>query len=170
MPKLNSFQKGALILLAFMFLQVIFTFIFPFRAIPEGETVEISRNVLVFTATTAETSHTYVPVLTVLFVLVLLALLAKKEKPLTLIYGLGLMLLTKVNFLTQLNQLSGSQENFSAGGFLTTRIYAEGALAAQDITFFVIAVLFLIKAAIVTYHGVKKRIDRKQKHLKENNI
>ncbi len=161
MPKLNSFHRDALVLTGLMFFQILFGFLFPLHSITNGSTVEISRNIITFTVETPENTITYIPFLTLIYAGVLIALLFKKEKPFTLIYGIGLMLLTKVNFLNELNQLTGTQENLTTDGFFSTRVLVDGSLVAQDITFFVLLVLILIKVSIIIYQIYRKHAQKK---------
>ena len=170
MPKLNSFQRDALVLIGLLFLQVIFSYQFPFHQLDSNANVTIQREFITFSATTGETTVTYIPVLSIIYTAVLIGLLFLKNKPLTLIYGIGLMLLTKFNFLNELNQLTGQSQSLTTEGIFATRILSGGEVVASDITFYVLIVLILIKFSIIGYHAVIKRMQHKNHVVKEKNI
>ncbi len=161
MKKLNMFQRYALVLLGLLLLHVGFTLAFPLRAIDDGATITFSREFIRYTFTSGGESFTYVPVLTLIYGALLGGLLLKKQKPYTLIYGIALMLMTKVNFLMELSALEGTQHEVSVSGNLATSVSVGGTNVAQDITIYIIVVLLLIKISIISY-------DLFNKHFKIN--
>ncbi len=170
MPKMNSFQRDALVLIGLLFLQVIFAFNFPLHQLSDGATATIQRDFITFSATAGDTTITYVPILTIIYSLVLVGLLFFKNKPLTLIYGIGLMLLTKFNFLNELNQMSGQTQNVRTDGLFTTRVLVDGEVVASDITFYVLIVLILIKFSIIGHQAFLKRMNHKKQIMNEKNV
>ena len=159
MSKLNMFQRDALILLTLLLLHVGFALTFPLRSIEAGSTVTISREWAVFTIQNGDSSITYIPVLTMIYVAILIGLLFKKQKPLTLIYGIGLMLLTKMNFLSELSNMAGTHQNVIVSNWLMPTVQAGSSTMAQDITFVVILALLAIKLSIIAYDIIKKRFN-----------
>jgi len=170
MTKLNAFHKDLIVLFALLILQLLFTALFPLNGESTASTVEISRNIVAIDIEYVgqDRSFTYFPVMTLIFVFTLLLALLKKEKPLTLIYGVGLLILSKFTFLSQFYQLEGTQGNFAVEGFLARRIVVDGSTVAQDISFFILLVLIIIKLSIVIYHAIRKHLNQKQTSSTEN--
>ena len=161
MRRLNSFQKDLLVLIGLFFVHTLLCVLSPLRSFGPIEQADISRRLLLVLSfedvATGETVE-YVPVLAIVYGLVLLYFLAKKARPLTLIYGLALVLLARVNFLSQLFQLRGTQEDFRIEGVFSPQAYVEGEAVAHDVSAFVLGVLLLIQLSIVGYQLIGRRL------------
>ncbi len=163
MKKLNMFQKDLLILASLFAVHMVFTLAFPLTSAGVFSEAEVPSRwfVMHFENLSTGESYTYYPVLFALYILFLAYLVLKKDKSLTLIYGFGLVLLAKFNFLSQLTDLQGLQENLHVEGVLMKSVYVDGQPVAQDVSAYVLLILILIKAAIVIYQSVTKRIQTK---------
>ncbi len=156
MKRWNSFQKDLFVISILAILHFVFTFNFPLRGL-NTETVAIKRSIVTFNMEVSSTGETftYVPVLTMLYVALLVVLVFIKPKPLTLIYGLGLVLVGKFSFLSQLSTLETESETTVSSNPLFISISQNGSVVAQDIAGYVLASLFLIKFSIVAYDVYK---------------
>lgn len=148
-----------------LLLQVVFSLLFPLTN-HTASSIEVTRNMFILTIESGGQTYTYLPILPAVYIVVMLVMLLRKNKPLTVIYGIGLMLLTKFTFLSQLYQLEGQVSQVSFGNFWLKTIKVDGVVHTQDITIYVIVVLVLIKAGIVVYQKINKclahrRIDQK---------
>jgi len=174
MRRWNSFQKDLLIISVLALLHLVFTFNFPLRGLDIGA-VEVTRNLLVFDFNLVQTGEiiTYIPVLTMLYVGVLIGLAFVKPRPLTLIYGLGLVLVGKFSFLSQLAQLDSTTETTTiTSNILSTTITQGESVVAQDIAGYVLTTLLFIKFGIVSYDGYKnwrKNDPKKSKNVQTKN-
>ena len=161
MSKLNQFHKDLMILMTLLLLQVVFSLLFPLTN-HTASSIEVTRNFLTLTIESGGQTHTYLPILPALYMMIMLVMLLRKNKPLTVIYGIGLMLLTKVNFISQLYQLEGQVNNVSFGNFWLKTVRVDGAVQAQDITIYVIIVLILIKTGIIVYQKINKYLEHRR--------
>ena len=153
MAKWNGFQKDLLFITILALLHLIFTAVFPLRSFVGAGDVRITRETALFTFESLGTGETvtYVPVLTGLFVLIVTGLILKKPRSQTLIYGLGLVLVTKFSFLSQLSNLEGTVSDVEASGVLSITVRASGDVVAQDLAGYVLLALFMIKLIIVIH-------------------
>ncbi|MGM0436301.1 MAG: hypothetical protein ACQEQA_04550 [Bacillota bacterium] len=173
MRRWNSFQKDLLVISILSLLHLVFTLNFPLRGL-EGESVSVTRNLVTFNFEVASTGETftYIPILTILYVALLIGLVLIKPKPLTLIYGLGLVLVGKFSFLSQLASLETANESMVSSNPLSTTITQAGSVVVQDIAGYVLVALFFIKLAIVSYDAYKayrKKHPKKQKPIQQKN-
>ncbi|MFW6298767.1 MAG: hypothetical protein ACOC14_03715 [Bacillota bacterium] len=163
MAKWNAFQKDLLVITLLALLHLLFTLIFPLRGMDATGDVIVTREFAVYHFEFVETGETvsYFPILTGLYVLLLIALILKKPRSQTLIYGLGLVLVTKFSFLSQLADLEGPISGLESTGWLSLSIRASGEMIAQDLAGYVLLALFLIKFVIVTHTVYVKRKKRR---------
>lgn len=166
MAKWNSFQKDLLIISLLMVLHLVFTAIFPLKGMAAFGDATVTRQFALFTFESLDTGETvtYVPVLTGLYVLLMIGLVIKKPRSQTLIYGLGLVLVTKFSFLSQLGDLEGGSSSLEATGILSITMRASGEIVAQDLAGYVLLALFLIKLSIVSHTVYVKRKKTRAKH------
>ncbi len=168
MRRLNLFQKDLCILVGLFIAHTLVTFLFPLRSVGTIDTVTVEHGYYFLSFETGEGEvFTYYPVLVVLYIAVLLFLLIRRRESLTLIYGLGLVLLTKFTFYTQLSQLEGAQENMRIEGVLSKTISVDGAPAVQDVSIYVLLLLVFIKAVIVIYQYFRKHSGTKRIYKNE---
>ncbi|MFW5913723.1 MAG: hypothetical protein ACOCSM_01545, partial [Bacillota bacterium] len=95
--------------------------------------------------------------------LLLIGLIFKKPRSQTLIYGLGLVLVTKFSFLSQLSSLEGTVSNLKTSGWISMTLRASGEIVAQDLAGYLLLALFLIKFIIVSHTVYVKRKKRRSK-------
>ncbi len=167
MRRWNSFQKDLLVISVLALLHLVFTLNFPLRGIETGG-VEVTRNLFIYEFDILSTGETitYIPILTMLYIALLIGLVFIKPKPLTLIYGLGLVLVGKFSFLSQLAEIDSASETALSGSLLSTTLKQNDAIIAQDIAGYVLVALFFIKLTIVVYDFYKAY---KKKHPKKQN-
>ncbi len=157
MRKLNHYQTDILFVILVIVFQWIFTYFYPFRN-PEAET-DIAVNqrfiFLEFEFVDLNTTTLYVPIVAIIYAVLLLVLILQKKRRLALIYGFGIALVAKVSFLTDLYALSGqTYTDLSVSGFLSQRIVDNDTVLAQNITFYVLLVLLVIKIGIYVHDTV----------------
>ena len=160
MKRLNHYQTDILFVFVIMVLQLAFTIIYPFRN--PGEIVDIAVSTrfvgLEFEFVNLAQTSFYLPILAVIYVVFLMALLIQKRRRYALIYGFGIALVAKASYITQLYGLAGNTyQNMRVDGFLSQRVVANGEIIAQNITFYVLAVLLVVKIAIYVHDMVMKR-------------
>lgn len=165
MTKWNAFQKDLLIVTLLALLHLLFTVIFPLRGIEGSGDVLITRQYAMYQFEFLQSGETirYIPVLTGFYVLLLVGLILKKPRSQTLIYGLGLVLVTKFSFLSQLSNLEGTVSDLETSGWLSLTLRASDRVVAQDLAGYVLLALFLIKFMIVTHTAYVKRKKRNVK-------
>ncbi len=161
MSKLNMFQKDLIVLVSLLVFQMAFTF-FTLRTTGSFENVEVSRTFLRLHFESAQGGFSFTPWLSIFYGLVLIALLLKKEKRLTIVYGLGLMILVQFNFLRTLYGLENQVVNhLSIHGRLSKEVMIDQSTVAHDISLYILLVMVLIKTMIVLYNPIKKILQKK---------
>jgi len=155
MSKLNAFHKDLLILFFLLVVQLLISLFFPLTN-QTVSTLNITANLPYLNIEADGETYRYLPILPVLYAFLIVGLLMKKEKPLTLIYGIGLMLVAKINFITQMLQLEGTNSNVYFGNLLTKTVTIDSRVVAQDLTIYIILILIVIKGAIVIYQFIDK--------------
>ncbi|MFP4078579.1 MAG: hypothetical protein ACOCU5_03235 [Bacillota bacterium] len=170
MARWNTFQKDLLIITLLAVLHLLFTAIFPLRGMDAGGDVLVTREFFLYRFEFLDTGETvtYLPVLTGVYVLFLIALILKKPRSQALIYGLGLVLVTKFSFLSELSALEGrALSDLETTGFISMTLRASGEIVAQDLAGYLLLALFLIKAIIVSHTIYMKR---KKSRMKQDTI
>ena len=167
MAKWNAFQKDLLIITLLGILHLLFTSIFPLKGMDVLGDVSVTRQFALFSFEFSESGETvtYIPILTGFYVLLLIGLILRKPRSQTLIYGLGLVLVTKFSFLSQLSDLEGTVTDLETSGVLSLTVTASEGIVAQDLAGYVLLALFLIKLSIVSHSAYVKR---KRKSSKQN--
>ncbi len=160
MSRLNTFQKDLLVLVAAFVLHVALTALFTPTSdgvLPAAEIIVQWFAFRIEDLATGET-FTFIPVLPLVYAVIIVVQLFLKEKSLTLIYGLAIVLFAQITFYSQIVQLAGVHERVLVEGFLFKRIYIDDNLAAQDASAYVMLILLLIATAIVLHGYIKKRL------------
>ena len=149
MKKLNHYQKDIAFILFLMVLQLVFGIFYPFSN-PDGETIEVSRTIffLRFDFIESGESLVYIPFLAVIFTVLLFVLLFQKRRRYALIYGYAVVLVAKAYYLTELYTLNGTYNNLTVDGFLSKRVVSEQVVLAQDISFYILLGLLVVKVGI----------------------
>ena len=163
MAKWNTFQKDLLIITLLAILHLGFTAMFPLKALSDSGDMLFSRQSALyqFELLGSGETVTYVPILTGIYVLIVIGLILKKPRSQTLIYGLGLVLVTKFSFLSQLSSLEGTVNNVETTGWLSITMKSSGEVVAQDLAGYVLLALFMIKLVIVGHTVYVKRKKRR---------
>lgn len=156
MPKLNMFQKDLLLLVILLAIEITVTF-FLVHTTGIYENVAVHRNVITLHFQSAQGSFSFTPWSGIMYLFVLILLLLKKEKPLTIIYGLGLIMLVQFNFLRTLYGLENQVvSSFNIYGRLSKEVVINQTIVAHDITLYILLAMVLIKAVIVLYKPINK--------------
>ncbi len=150
----HYYVKDMLWIVGLIVLQLLFTTFAPVRPADALSSVTVERSFISLTFQFETFSRTFYPLLTIIFVGVLVKLIFSKPRRLTLIYGLGLVLVGHISYMTQLYQLAGSTVNLSATQFLSRQLIVDQAVFAQDATTYILFVLLAVKTIVIVYEKV----------------
>ncbi|MFW5838871.1 MAG: hypothetical protein ACOCU1_02910 [Bacillota bacterium] len=159
MKRLNHYQKDILFLVIIILLQVIFSLIYPFQNPEATSRVAVSTRLifLEFSFIDINESTMYIPILATIYALSLIFLLLQKNRRFALIYGFAIALVAKAYYLTELYSLSNNTyTNMRVNGFLSQKVLDGDTLLAQDVSLYVLGILFIIKVGIYLHDSYMK--------------
>ncbi|TVP95193.1 MAG: hypothetical protein EA374_04520 [Acholeplasmatales bacterium] len=156
MKRFNHYQKDILFILLLIGLQTVFSIFSPFMNPDQNSPVEVSRSFIALRFEIINTGDTfmYVPFLSMIFAGLLVMLLMQKRRRFALIYGFALVLVTKAYYLVELYALDGRYDVLVASGIFGKRILSNGMVLAQDVSFYVLLALLVVKVSIYVHDMV----------------
>ena len=167
MKKLNHYQKDIAFIIILMALQLVFGYFYPFTN-PNGESIRVTRTFIFlrFEFLQSGESLIYIPFVAIFFLILLVVLLVQKQRRYALIYGYAVVLVAKAYYLIDLYNLSGTYTNLQVNGFLSKQIIYQQEVIAQDISFYVLLGLLVVKIGIYIHDYMmhKEIIKPQQNH------
>lgn len=152
----KQYRFDLVVIVMLIILQLIFTYFFPVRFTESYQNVTVTQNFIFMNFETSQgESSMYFPLCLIIYGLTMLYLIGFKREHQTLIYGLGLVLLVKVHYVSELYSLAGHTfTRLSTQNFISLKVVADFQLKAQDLTLYILITLGVIKLALNIYERV----------------